>query len=219
MSDPHVFEHERITVTWSKARCTHAAECVRGLPQVFQPGRRPWVEPGRDSAERVAEVVRRCPTGALHYQRHDGGPAEESPGGNAVVPAPFGPLTLRGRIELVADDGREIARDTRMTLCRCGVSRNKPFCDGSHGENAFDDEGRLGGGGAPAAVEEPGGTLRITVTPGQPLRVEGPFRLASARGEASRALDRALLCCCGGSRNKPFCDGSHRRVRHEGDSE
>ena len=130
----HVFESPAITVTWSRRRCIHVAECVCGLPAVFSPGRVPWVESSRAAADRVAEVVCRCPTGALHYERHDGGAAEPVPGRNVVVPEPDGPLYLSGEVELAAEDGTPVARDTRIALCRCGASRNRPFCDGSHTE-------------------------------------------------------------------------------------
>src|SRR4029077_19626394 len=63
----HIFEGHGIRVSWSKARCIHSAECVRGLPLVFQPGSRPWIKPDAGAAARIAEVIERCPTGALHY--------------------------------------------------------------------------------------------------------------------------------------------------------
>ncbi len=209
MSDKlHEFENEAIKVTWSKARCIHVAECVRGLPQVFQPGRRPWVMPDRAAADRVAEVVRRCPTGALHYERRDGGAAEAVPESNSVVPTPYGPLYLRGDIQVRGADGATLMRDTRVALCRCGASKNRPFCDGSHWESGYRDPGVLGEGGSPPTAETPG-TLRITAGAGGPLYLEGRFLLASARGGQGRELGEASLCRCGRSGNKPFCDGSH----------
>jgi uncharacterized Fe-S cluster protein YjdI len=128
----HVFECPAITVSWSKRRCIHVAECVRGLPEVFKPGSVPWIEPAQASADRVAEVVCRCPTGALHYERHDGGAAEPVPAMNTVVPDPDGPFYLSGDVEVVAQDGVAVVRDTRVALCRCGATKHRPFCDGSH---------------------------------------------------------------------------------------
>ncbi|RDG35544.1 hypothetical protein DVH02_24845 [Streptomyces corynorhini] len=61
-----------ITVTFEAGRCLHAAECVRGLPEVFDTAKRPWIRPERAPADRLAEVVRRCPSGALRYERTDG---------------------------------------------------------------------------------------------------------------------------------------------------
>ncbi len=205
----HEFASPGITVTWSRTRCNHVAECLRGLPEVFAPGRRPWVDPSRADADRVAEVARRCPTGALHYQRHDGGPPEPAPEQNVVTPALSGPLYLRGDIELRAADGIVIARDTRVALCRCGATRSRPWCDGSHWDADFRDGGRLGAGDPPAGPPPAGGPLRVTVGAGGPLLLDGPFVLASRRGNERRTLGEAALCRCGASKNKPFCDGSH----------
>jgi len=205
----HVFESPAITVTWSRRRCIHVAECVRGLPAVFSPGRVPWVEPSHAAAGRVAEVVCRCPTGALHYERHDGGEAEAVPQTNLVVPEPDGPLYLRGDVEVVAEDGTRVIRDTRIALCRCGATKNRPFCDGSHWDAGFDDAGRLGEGGAAAGGNAGPGPLQVAFGGGGPLYLQGWFTLASERGDARRELDEAELCRCGASRDKPFCDGSH----------
>jgi CDGSH-type Zn-finger protein/uncharacterized Fe-S cluster protein YjdI len=205
----HVFESPAITVTWSRRRCIHVAECVRGLPAVFQPGRVPWVEPTQAAADRVAEVVCRCPTGALHYERHDGGAAEPVPEANAVVPEPDGPLYLSGDVVVLAEDGSPVIRDTRIALCRCGATKNRPFCDGSHWDAGFDDAGHLGEGGTPAQDAAPAGPLQVAFGAGGPVFLQGRFVLASARGDARRELGEAELCRCGASRNKPFCDGSH----------
>ncbi|MEU4555477.1 putative Fe-S cluster protein YjdI [Micromonospora violae] len=67
------YEGQKITVTFEAGRCWHAAECVRGLPEVFDTGQRPWIRPDGAEAERLAEVVRRCPSGALQYKLVDGG--------------------------------------------------------------------------------------------------------------------------------------------------
>ncbi|MFD4023878.1 (4Fe-4S)-binding protein [Streptomyces sp. NPDC058576] len=67
------YEGRSITVTFEAGRCRHAAECVRGLPEVFDTGRRPWIRPDGADAERVVDVVRRCPSGALQYERVEGG--------------------------------------------------------------------------------------------------------------------------------------------------
>jgi CDGSH-type Zn-finger protein/uncharacterized Fe-S cluster protein YjdI len=205
----HVFESPVITVTWIRQRCIHVAECVRGLPVVFRPGSVPWVDPAQAAADRVAEVVRRCPTGALHYERHDGGASEPVPEVNVVVPESDGPLYLSGDVEVTAEGGTTVARDTRVALCRCGATKHRPFCDGSHWDAGFDDAGRLGEGGSAARDAAPAGPLKVAFGAGGPLFLQGPFALASARGDARRVLGAAELCRCGVSRNKPFCDGSH----------
>ena len=223
MSDPdrefpdklHDFDSPAIRVTWSKTRCIHAAECVRGLPRVFQPGSRPWVKPGAGEAARIAEVVERCPTGALHHQRLDGGPAEVASERNFVTPEPNGPLFVRGQAEIVDGEGRTVLRDTRMALCRCGASSAKPLCDGSHARVGFADRGEVFEGGVePGEISGP--VLRFTVTPHGPLVAQGPLVVRSADQLMRLTGGKAKLCRCGASRNKPFCDGSHRHVEFEG---
>src|SRR5688572_31622252 len=125
--------HTSFDCDWSSDVCSSdlAAECLRTLPAVFDTGRRPWILPDAAGADAVAAAVERCPSGALHHLRPNG-PAEAPPAENTIVPAPRNALHVRGRIQLRAGDGTVITEDTRMTLCRCGQSKNKPFCDNSH---------------------------------------------------------------------------------------
>ena len=108
-----------------------AAQCVFGLPDVFDPERKPWIEPDKAEADAIARVVARCPTGALHFERADGGPAEQPDVVNRVRAMRNGPLHVRGAIEIQLPDGTVI-RDTRVALCRCGGTQSPPFCDNSH---------------------------------------------------------------------------------------
>jgi CDGSH-type Zn-finger protein len=105
---------------------------VRRLPQVFNPEVRPWVVVEAADADTVAATIESCPTGALHYRRLDDGPQEQPPAETTVEPRPNGPLFVRGTVRIVDPDGQLIREDTRVALCRCGASENKPFCDGSH---------------------------------------------------------------------------------------
>jgi uncharacterized Fe-S cluster protein YjdI/CDGSH-type Zn-finger protein len=118
-----------ITVYFNARRCIHFAACVRGLPDVFDKDARPWIRADRAPAEQIAEVVRRCPTGALHYVLTDG-PAEQPDAQVTIEPRSNGPLFVRGDIVVQTPDGE--VRDSRAALCRCGNSGNKPFCDGTH---------------------------------------------------------------------------------------
>jgi len=213
MSDPHIFESKDITVTWSKRRCIHAAECVRGLSQVFEPGRKPWVMPEQASADEIAEVIQRCPTGALHFERHDGGAAETPDAENTVRASRHGPLELRGALEIALEDGT-VLRETRVSLCRCGRSRHKPFCDGSHHPAGFRDPGDVFEGRVGEATE-PAGPLRVSARLNGPLRLAGPFTIVSADGRVRRSGGEVALCRCGQSRNKPFCDASHKQSGFE----
>lgn len=197
---------ETVEVTYDARRCIHAAECVRGLPAVFDPARRPWILPGATDAEAVARVVARCPSGALHVVRHDGAPAEEPPARALVLVTPDGPLFVSGRLRVVDADGTTMLEDTRVALCRCGQSSNKPCCDNSHRAAGFADAGAVVPGGEPAGE----GLLTITLSVNGPLLLDGPFTLRSLAGD-EHAGTKAALCRCGGSASKPFCDGTHRR--------
>jgi uncharacterized Fe-S cluster protein YjdI/CDGSH-type Zn-finger protein len=134
------YANEEIVVTWEPAYCIHVAACIRGLPEVFDPRRRPWVEIDGASADEIAEVVQRCPTGALHFRRLDGGEQEAVPDPPTIEPEPNGPLFIRGKVRIQDAAGRVIREDTRVALCRCGGSSNKPFCDDTHSRIRFRTE-------------------------------------------------------------------------------
>ncbi len=120
------FNGNGVTVYFDRARCTQYGECVNALPDVFDRGSKPWIQPEDASPEDIATAVRKCPTGALHYEIADG-PAEEPESPTRVDPQTDGPLMVRGDLRITLADG-EIS-ETRATLCRCGRSGNKPFCD------------------------------------------------------------------------------------------
>ena len=128
---------ERIEVQWEPRLCIHVRHCVRELPQVFDAEARPWIRVDEADADAVAATVAACPTGALHFRRLDGGPDEEAPAELTIEPRPNGPLFVRGHVRVVGDDGHVIREDTRVALCRCGGSANKPFCDGTHRRIGF----------------------------------------------------------------------------------
>jgi uncharacterized Fe-S cluster protein YjdI/CDGSH-type Zn-finger protein len=128
---------DAIEVLWEPRLCIHVRKCVRALPQVFNPEARPWVAADAAEADAVAATVESCPTGALRYRRLDGGPQERPQAETTVEPRPNGPLFVRGNLRIVDPDGRLIREDTRVALCRCGASENKPFCDGSHRRIGF----------------------------------------------------------------------------------
>ena len=128
----------QVTVLYDRARCRHYAECVRGLPQVFDPTRRPWIRADLADAQAVAEVVRRCPTGALHYHLLAAEP--EAPiHPTTITRDPAGPLLVRG--DLVLDTPKGPLAETRAALCVCGRTQNQPFCDGACGVNAGPSRG------------------------------------------------------------------------------
>jgi CDGSH-type Zn-finger protein/uncharacterized Fe-S cluster protein YjdI len=220
------YADERIDVSYDATRCIHAGVCVHRLPAVFDTGRRPWILPSGAGADAIAAVVARCPTGALHATRLDGGPAEETPAENTIVPMPNGPLYVRGQLHLRSPEIDVTIDDLRMALCRCGQSRNKPFCDNSHRDAGFRDPGTIAGATATAAAADGVGAegaegiegtevhnpLSIVASTNGPLALEGAFTLRTRDGSAQHVAIKATLCRCGASGRKPFCDGSHRRI-------
>ncbi|MYH48095.1 MAG: hypothetical protein F4151_00830 [Gammaproteobacteria bacterium] len=134
------YSGEKAAVSYDVRRCIHAAACVHGLPDVFDPSRKPWIDPDRAEAEQLLQVIMRCPTGALHLERSDGEHAEPTPERNTAIVERNGPVYLRGDLEIVTGQGEVLLKDTRIALCRCGASENKPFCDGSHVRVEFTED-------------------------------------------------------------------------------
>lgn len=202
------YEGQTITVTYDLARCIHAATCVKRLPAVFDIDKKPWVQPDNAAAEDVASVVARCPSGALHAARPDGESAEEKPGSACVRIGADGPLYVNAAVKLQKLDGELLLEDTRVALCRCGQSKNKPLCDNAHVDADFSDPGMLGSAAGDGADSETEEALMISTAPNGPLLLDGGCEIRGADG-ASHCTKKAALCRCGLSSNKPYCDGSH----------
>jgi CDGSH-type Zn-finger protein/uncharacterized Fe-S cluster protein YjdI len=200
------YDSAAIRITYDLVRCIHAAECVKGLPRVFDPDRRPWIDPDQASADEIATVVSRCPTGALQFTRLDGGAAEGVPPENAVRVVPDGPLYLGGYILLHTTTGPE-REERRLALCRCGLSDHKPICDGRHVARGFQDPGDVRARSDAGLAPE--GAVEILPQPDGPVIVRGRFRLVDGQGRDLGVREKAVFCRCGRSSNKPFCDGSH----------
>ncbi len=213
-----IYPGEHADVAWNSRLCIHIGECGRASNPMFEAGRDPWCQPDLVGLADVADVVGRCPTGALTYQPKPAGPGEQAPARNLAVVANNGPLYLTG--ELAIDHGQQNAEampgiNFRAALCRCGRSSNKPFCDNSH-ERAesfesglgFRDRGAVGDRGTPIANS--GGLLEIRRAKNGPLLVSGNLTIVAASGREAWQGTRTALCRCGESKNKPFCDGAHK---------
>ncbi|MGW5421954.1 (4Fe-4S)-binding protein [Streptomyces sp. NPDC003943] len=125
------YNGEGITVTFEPRRCLHAAECVRGLPGVFDLEQRPWVRPDQADPALVAEVIRRCPSGALQYRPAESSTEPDETGDvpTTVLRMPDGRLVMRGDLLVRREAGER--HETRAVLCGCGSSGNQPYCDHS----------------------------------------------------------------------------------------
>jgi uncharacterized Fe-S cluster protein YjdI len=132
-----IYQSAEIMVSYDPNLCTHAAECVRGLPLAFDTSRADWVHPDAAPAMEVAAVVARCPSGALQAIRPGVAPGKAaSSGGVTVRVLGDGPALVRGAVTLELPSGDTQARSS-FALCRCGGTRETPFCDGSHSRNGF----------------------------------------------------------------------------------
>ncbi|MEQ1502153.1 MAG: CDGSH iron-sulfur domain-containing protein [Myxococcota bacterium] len=187
------------------SRCIHSRNCVLTLPTVFRPNvQGPWIDPDGADPEDVAALARRCPSGAIRVERLDGGTAESADLINSVTVTENGPYVVRGELEIGG------VAQTRATLCRCGSSRNKPFCDGMH-RAAFTATGQVTSQQTmPESAPRAG--LRITPAPNGPLLLSGPVEVLTGSGQPVQRGTKFALCRCGQSANKPFCDGTHTRV-------
>jgi uncharacterized Fe-S cluster protein YjdI len=137
------YEAPGITVTYDPTLCIHAAECVRGLPTVFDPGEKRWIRPERATPDEVERTVARCPTGALRAVRPPAaGLTVTASADRTATPVVVrlqdnGPLLISGPIRIETEAGEVVREADRVALCRCGGTGNPPFCDGSHARRKF----------------------------------------------------------------------------------
>ena len=206
------YKGQKIDITFHVDRCNHFAACLSGAPEVFNLIRKPWINPDGAAPDKIARVIEKCPTGALHYVRHDEGPEEMVPPENTVEVARHGPLYMRGQLELKNEAGETTAQDTRLGLCRCGKTRHKPYCDGEHLYQGFLENGQFPEG--TPHIDEPELTpaepLEVTLTEDGPYLCKGPVTLKDSGGGVRFQGERTSLCSCGLSKKAPFCDGSHK---------
>jgi len=129
---------------------------------------------------------------------------------NVLTVRPDGPNVVTGDLAVVT--ASRVREMKTAVLCRCGHSSDKPFCDGSHVKNGFADAARFAARPGAAA-----GVGRVTITPiaDGPNRCEGPLTIRDADGRTFES-DSSLLCRCGGSHHKPFCDGTHEEIGFKG---
>lgn len=213
MAKVKTYPGDEIDVTWDGRLCIHIAECGRASVGAFVSGRDPWCSPDEVASEDLAEVCRRCPTGALAYTRKDGQPDEQPDPVNTITVVSRGPLYARGQLDIKGAPDDMPGVKHRAALCRCGQSKNKPFCDNTHEQTGFSDRGAVGRTGE--ALESQGGTLEITPTPNGSLMVKGNLQIRAGSGEVRWTGTRAFLCRCGQSKKRPFCDGSHKAAGFE----
>ncbi len=120
-----------VTIYDDRSRCAHAGNCTDNLASVFKLGIEPWIDAKGASVADIIKVIKTCPSGALSYSTNENGETEEDEQRPKVTVAVDAPYHTRG-VEVISGDGEAYDVRERQTLCRCGGSRNKPFCDGTH---------------------------------------------------------------------------------------
>lgn len=207
-----IVESETVRILFEGSKCIHSRNCVLSRPDVFVPNvEGAWIHPERASTEEIVELAHLCPSGAIRFERKDGGSPEAPPKVNLARLRENGPLAFHAEIALSGTTGA-----VRLTLCRCGASRNKPYCDGSHAAANFTASGEAPV--QPSAASTPdirNGALRIGAAPNGPLLTNGPLEIVSGTGKTLAKTTNAALCRCGHSTNKPFCDGAHAAAKFE----
>ena len=129
---------KRITIHDNRGICAHAGFCTERLKSVFRMGEEPWIDPDGASADEIVESIKMCPSGALSYSIENVEYRDQDRAPMVTV-TDDGPYAITGGVELIGVTFGEGASKEHYTLCRCGASKNKPFCDGSHWLVEFTD--------------------------------------------------------------------------------
>ena len=200
-------EGKKLTLIYEGKKCIHSRFCVTWGPKSFLANvEGPWIHPDATDADALVEIAHACPSGAIRYRRKDEKPDESAPPVNLLGVREAGPYAIRAELS-IAGEGAGF----RATLCRCGASKRKPFCDGSHKEIGFSATGEPPSGET-GMLEVRNGPLAVEPQTDGPLQVRGNLEIVSGTGRVVSRITHARLCRCGGSENKPFCDGTHARI-------
>jgi CDGSH-type Zn-finger protein/uncharacterized Fe-S cluster protein YjdI len=195
-----------VTIRFDASRCIHSRGCVLGHPEIYVPNvQGEWIHPDAASADTVMLTALNCPSGAIRVARNDGAAHSDAPPFvNTVRVRENGPLAIEADLSI-----RGQAQATpRATLCRCGQSQNKPFCDGAHAAAGFAATGEPTAKDF-TALDVRNGPLNVQPLPNGPLLVTGNLEVVSGTGRTTDKVTKTALCRCGQSKNKPYCDGSH----------
>jgi len=197
---------QKAIIRFDSGKCIHSRNCVLDRPDVFVPNvQGEWIRPDKATPEALLRLAINCPSGAITVERLDGGEQEAAPVVNTVRLRENGPLAFHGDLAIAGQ------QSLRATLCRCGRSQKKPYCDGSHGAAGF-----IATGEPPAkesaALTRRDGPVKILPHPDGPLQAQGALEIVSGTGHTLNRVMQAYLCRCGGSAKKPYCDGTHARI-------
>lgn len=134
------YSNGEVTIVWKPSICIHATNCWKELPEVFNPKKRPWTDANGAGTERIIQQIKRCPSGALSYYMNDQKEKTMEKNENTGVkvhPTLNGPLIITGMFDYEDQQGNVEKKSGVTAFCRCGGSKNMPFCDGTHAKNNF----------------------------------------------------------------------------------
>ena len=204
------------TIHFDAHRCIHSRNCVLSHPDVFVPNvQGEWIHPDAQPVDELMRIGQNCPSGAIRVviNAAAGGAAaigslphsDGLPIVNTVRVRENGPLAIEAELLI----NGQAQTSPRATLCRCGQSQNKPYCDGAHAAAGFSASGEPAAKAAePLAARS--GPVNVAPIPNGPLRVAGNLEIVSGTGRTCNKVSETYLCRCGQSNNKPYCDGSHK---------
>ncbi len=132
------YTNSDVTVIWKPSLCMHSEKCWRGLPEVFKPKEKPWIQPDDVDSKRIVDQVSKCPSGALSMKSDEKSTTAVAEEGIKIEVLKNGPLMVHSDCVLTKSDGTTEVRQKRVTFCRCGHSSNKPYCDGAHKKEGFE---------------------------------------------------------------------------------
>lgn len=198
-----IYRGKHINVSFNSSKCSHGGTCIKTLPSVFNLKAKPWINLNNCNETEVIQTVANCPSGALSFSES----IDEQVTAKIIK---NGPINIRGAINLKTnfqDNGQETHR---ASLCRCGLSKNKPFCDASH-RKTFKEPGNLDHRPASKTKQNASKTINIICIEDGPLMCQGNVKFITPTNEELTVIDPAI-CRCGASKRKPFCDGTHNKI-------
>ena len=145
------YKNDHVIVHWFPELCAHPGTCLRLLPEVFNLKQRPWVNVNAAEPEDIISTIDKCPSGALRYSLPEGSKVDpqiangvgninfekSNPAAVKIRVNANGPLLIEGPTVVIGLDGKPLKEGSKMALCRCGLSGNRPFCDGAHSKQGW----------------------------------------------------------------------------------
>jgi uncharacterized Fe-S cluster protein YjdI len=131
------YSNGEISVVWKPNLCIHSEICVKTLPEVYKPKEKPWINPENASTAALKKQIAKCPSGALSYVVNGQEENESTSTSTRADVLEDGPLLIHGNLTVKGIDGEEVEKSSTTAFCRCGMSNNKPYCDGTHAKEGF----------------------------------------------------------------------------------